>query len=181
MARHPRVLTARLRGLAVLAALVLFASLAAPTAYAAPTADLGTSIASPATTCFCSYRSYLDYTITVTNHGPDTASGVVLSDNIPSSMWSRYPTRFYCVGSGTAWCGKLTSGVSCTTPSVGSPGLVSCTTASLSAGSSMTITMVVHVGFYLHNQTISDAATTISSTFDPNTPNNTATVWARVN
>jgi hypothetical protein len=45
----------------------------------------------------------------------------------------------------------------------------------------MTITMVVHVGFYLHNQAVVDTATAASNTFDPNTANNTATVSARVN
>jgi uncharacterized repeat protein (TIGR01451 family) len=168
----------RPKALAVLPALLLTAALATAPASAATSADLATSIVSPATT---TVGSYLSYTITATNAGPDAASNVVISDYTPSYPWAAQPTTFYCLGSGTTWCGGLPPGVSCTSPPVGSPGLVTCTTASLAAGSSMTITIVVHVGFYLHNQIISDSATASSSTFDPNTANNTASVWARVN
>jgi uncharacterized repeat protein (TIGR01451 family) len=166
------------RILAAVALAVSVAATAAPVAQAnAQSADLATTIVSPSTT---SVGSYLYYTITATNNGPDSASNVVISDATPSNMWAAQPTTFYCVGSGTAWCGKLKPSVSCTTPNVGSTGTVSCTTASLSAGASMTITMVVHVGFYMHNQLVVDTAKAASNTFDPNTANNTATVSARV-
>jgi uncharacterized repeat protein (TIGR01451 family) len=161
----------------VLSALVLFAALTAPAASASAAADLATSIASPATTVT---GSYLSYTITATNQGPDTAASVVISDHTPANMWAAHPSTFYCVGSGTTWCGTLADGVSCTAPRVGSPGLVSCTTASVAAGASMVITIVIHVGFYLHNQIVSNTANASSSTFDPNPANNTATAWARV-
>lgn len=145
----------------------------------AQSADLATTIVSPTIT---TAGSYLYYTITVTNNGPDPASGVVISDATPSS-WNLpriQPTTFDCVASGTAWCGPLSPDVACKTPTVGSTGTISCTTASLSPSASLTLTIVVHVGFYLHNQAVVDTATTTSRTFDPNTANNMATVSARV-
>jgi Domain of unknown function DUF11 len=171
-ARKTLVLIPALVAIALSVAPVLSASAASPSA------DLATTITSPAST---SVGSYLYYTITVINRGPNPASNVVISDKTPWYPWAQRPTTFYCVGSGTAWCGPLSSGVSCTTPRVGSPGTVSCASALLSAGASMTITMVVRVGFYMHNQLVSDTANAASATFDPNTANNTATVWARVN
>ena len=45
----------------------------------------------------------------------------------------------------------------------------------------MAVIMAVRVGLYFHNQLICDTATATSSTIDPNTPNNTARVCARVN
>lgn len=177
--RRSRILIARLRGLAVLPAVVLMALLLAPGASASATADLAITLNQAG---IASYGGSMAYTMTTTNYGPDTASNVVISDHTPPSIWAAHPTTFECVGSGTGWCGSpLAPGVSCTTPPVGSPGLVSCTTASLAPGASMTVTMVIRVGFYLHNMVISDTATTSASTADPNTANNTASVWARVN
>jgi hypothetical protein len=50
----------------------------------------------------------------------------------------------------------------------------------LASGASIAITIVVHVGFYMYNQLVTNSATTTSNTFDPNTANNTASVYARV-
>jgi Domain of unknown function DUF11 len=178
--RFSRSLSARGKRNALIPALVAIALLAAPAlpaSAASPTADLATTIISPTIT---NTGSYLYYAITVTNNGPDTASNVVMADHTPWYPWSLHPTTFYCVGSGSAWCGPLSPGVWCTAPKRGFAGTVSCTTASLVPGASMTITMIVHVGFYLHNQVVIDTATATSSTFDPNTANNTATVEARV-
>jgi uncharacterized repeat protein (TIGR01451 family) len=171
-------LIARLKRPAALVALVLVVALPAPAASAAATADLGTTLSEGG---IATVGGYMSYTITVTNAGPDYATNVAVSDRTPSNVWATHPTTFYCVGSGTGWCDQLASGVSCTTPPVGSAGLVTCATASLPPGAQMTITIVIRVGFYLHNQVISDSATASSSTFDPNTTNNTATVWARIN
>jgi uncharacterized repeat protein (TIGR01451 family) len=177
--RRSRILIARIKGLTVLPALLLTASLAPPAASASSAADLAITLNQAG---IAVYGGSMAYTITATNQGPDTAANVVINDHTPSNIWAAHPTVFECVGSGTGWCGTpLAPGVSCTTPPPGSPGLVSCTTASLAPGASMTITIVIRVGFYLHNSVISDTATTSSSTFDPNTANNTASVWARVN
>jgi uncharacterized repeat protein (TIGR01451 family) len=129
---------------------------------------------------------YMGYTITVTNDGPD-ASDVAVTDTTPSGLPTR-PTTFYCVGSvpspgsGAGWCGPLPAGVKCTEPAVGSAGTLSCMSASLLPGASMTVIMAIRVGFYLHNQAICDTANASSTTtVDPDTGNNSATVCARVN
>lgn len=177
MSCFSRVFHTRRKGLALISAVAALAWVAVPALSASaaspspatslapsPSADLATTIVSPG-------HGY--YPITVTNNGPDTASDVVMTDNIPFSTWSRFPTTFYCVGSGTG-CGPLPPGVSCTTPKVGSGGTVSCTTASLPPGASMTVTMVIRLGFYFHHQAVCDGASASSATFDPNIANNSA-------
>ncbi|TMM02866.1 MAG: DUF11 domain-containing protein [Actinobacteria bacterium] len=180
MSLVPRLFYVR-RKFAVIVPLVVMAFLATPAlpaGAASPSADLATTITAHGTNV---QGGSIGYTITATNNGPDAASGVVMTDHIPFSMWSRYPTTFLCVGSvqpvGTpGWCGPLQSSVSCTAPPVGSTGTVSCTTRSLAPGASMTIEMAIHVGFYLSSHLVEDTATTTSGTFDPNTANNTASV-----
>jgi hypothetical protein len=174
---RPRVRSTPRRIINLIPGLFVAALLSAPMAHASASADLASSIVSPSTT---SVGSYLYYTITAKNNGPDAASNVVISDHTPWYPWAAHPTTFYCVGSGTAWCGTVAAGVTCTHPPVGSAGTVSCATGSLASDSSMTITVVVHVGFYMHNQLVSDSAMTTSDTFDPSTANNTASVYARV-
>jgi Domain of unknown function DUF11 len=177
ISHRPRVRTGPRRVINLISALFVAALLSAPMAHASASADLASSIVSPSTT---SVGSYLYYTITGKNNGPDAASNVVISDHTPWYPWAAHPTTFYCVGGGTAWCGPVAAGMTCTHPPVGSPGTVSCATGSLALGTSMTITVVVHVGFFMDNQLVSDSATTTSTTFDSNTANNTASVYARV-
>jgi hypothetical protein len=158
----------------VVAAAVAFAAGPAPIAEASgASADLATTIRAYGNTTFGGYDFYR---ITVTNNGPDAASDVVMTDHIPLSIWSRYPTTFVRVG-GNSTFGSLPQSVSCTTPPVGSTGTVSCTTSSLTPSASMTIWIEVRTGVYMHNQLMADTATVTSSTFDPNTANNTATAW----
>lgn len=149
----------------------------------APRADLATTLTS---TGIATPGGYMGYAITVTNNGPDT-SDVAVTDTTPSSLPTK-PTTFYCVGSvpspgsGLGWCGPLPASVKCTEPAVGSAGTVSCSTASLVPGASMAVIMAIRVGFYLHNQAICDTANaTSTTTVDPNTGNNSATVCARIN
>jgi hypothetical protein len=162
-----------------LAVMALLATPALPASAATPSADLATTITAHGTNVL---GGYIGYTITVTNNGPDAASHVIMTDRIPSSSWTRYPTTFYCVGSvppvggGQGWCGRLPNSVSCTAPAVGSPGTVTCTTSSLAQGASMTIEMAIHVGFYFGRQAVGDTATVTSGTFDPDMANNTASV-----
>jgi uncharacterized repeat protein (TIGR01451 family) len=146
-------------------------------------ADLSVAVTSSG---IATVGGYMGYTIAVTNNGPAT-SDVALTDTTPSGLASK-PTTFYCVGSvptpgsGIGWCGPLPPSVKCMKPGVGSAGTVSCTTASLVPGASVTVIMAVRVGFYLHNQAICDTASaTSTTTVDPNTSNNSATVCARVN
>jgi len=146
-------------------------------------ADLAVAVTSSG---IATVGGYMGYTIAVTNNGPAT-SDVALTDTTPSGLAFK-PTTFYCVGSvpspgsGSGWCGPLPPSVKCMKPAVGSAGTVSCTTASLISGASVTFIMAVRVGFYLHNQAICDTASaTSTTTVDPNTSNNSATVCARVN
>jgi uncharacterized repeat protein (TIGR01451 family) len=129
----------------------------------------GTSVSADlATTIWASYAGvggYLWYKITVTNKGPDTATNVTATDNVP------FRTTFYSVATTTG---------SCTSPRVGGTGTVTCTALSLPNAGSMIITLAVKI-LAFHNQAISDTATATSATFDPNTANNTATVVSRVN
>jgi uncharacterized repeat protein (TIGR01451 family) len=148
--------------------------------YAGWTADLATtgSLQGIAT-----LGGYMGLTTTVTNNGPKTALNAVITNPIPRSISTTYPTTFYCVGSPitTGWCGPLPAGVSCTTPPVGSGGTVTCTTASLAPGNSMTVIVAIRIGLYLHNMEFCDSSSGTSGIFDPNTANNTATACSRVN
>jgi uncharacterized repeat protein (TIGR01451 family) len=186
--RTRTTLVVALLGIAAVAALVPSASAAgratplATTCSTTGQADLATTLSASG---IATFGGYMGYTITVTNNGPDSACNVVMTDHTPSSS-SYHPTTFYCVGSvpragsGAGWCGLLPPNVTCTTPNVGSPGSVTCTTG-LSSRSSMTVVMAIQVGFYFHNQAICDTATASANTVDPNTANNTASVCNRVN
>jgi hypothetical protein len=143
-------------------------------------ADLVTTLAA---TGIAITGGYMGFTITVTNNGPDPAI-VQAADSTPSGIPDP-PTTFYCVGSvpapgsGQGWCGPMPSNVSCTPPTVGSPGTLACTTTSpLPEGASMTVIMAIRVGFLFPHQGICDTATATSNTPDPNTANNTATACA---
>ena len=126
-------------------------------------ADLSTSIQGPT---ICAHQGNIVYTITVTNHGPNTASNVVMTDSTPLH---------------TAFTGVTTTTGSCTTPPVGGAGTVSCKATSLPNAASMTIKLGVKITFALHNQAIGDTATATSATFDPTTADNTAGTVCRVN
>jgi uncharacterized repeat protein (TIGR01451 family) len=124
----------------------------------APSADLALSLAANHNPI--QVGKPLTYTITVSNVGPTGASGVVVSDSLPSQ------SRF--VGA------KLSQG-SCTTPAVGATGTVTCSLGSLASGSTSTTTLTVTI-IAPHKSTISDTASVTSSAFDPNLSNNSATV-----
>jgi uncharacterized repeat protein (TIGR01451 family) len=156
-----------------LAVIAFVAAGALSASAASPSADLATTMRAYGSNVLGGYDFYA---ITVTNSGPDAASDVIMTDNIPLSMWTRYPTTFVRVGSNSTFA-PLPQSVSCTTPRVGSTGTVSCTTGSLASGAAMTVWIEIRTGFYINNQLFADTASVISSTFDPNTNNNTATVW----
>jgi uncharacterized repeat protein (TIGR01451 family) len=89
----------------------------------------------------------LTYTITVTNHGPDPATNVVVTDTLPSGVMF----------------------VNASPGCVHSAGVVTCNLGNIPAGGSVTITIVVTV---TAPGTISNTATVTSDTLDPNTANN---------
>lgn len=149
---------------AALVAIVLFATTAPTASAATESADLATTVLGPGAVT----RGNVTYGITVANHGPNYADTAVMSDN----WWGGMMVSFVSVR------GSAPSGVTCTAPPAGSPGTVTCTTASLAPGTSMAIALTVHVGFLFHHQLLGDSATATSQTFDPNTANNTATTVA---
>jgi uncharacterized repeat protein (TIGR01451 family) len=100
----------------------------------------------------------LVYTITVTNGGPDTASGVNLIDTLPPG------TTFVSLSEPAGW--------SCATPAPGDPGDVFCSIASLGVGSAVfTLTVAVDPGLAAGSE-ILNSATVSSASDDPNEGNN---------
>ncbi|HEX2835217.1 MAG TPA: DUF11 domain-containing protein [Thermoanaerobaculia bacterium] len=118
------------------------------------TADL--SITKTTTATSAPIGSTFSYTIVVTNNGPDTATSVVMTDTLPSSLLFRSITQ--------------PSPFTCTTPAVGSTGTITCSAASLANGASRTFTLVVEVASGATG-TISNSASVTSAANDGNSGN----------
>ncbi|HVR37483.1 MAG TPA: hypothetical protein VMU84_00185 [Thermoanaerobaculia bacterium] len=132
----------------------------APLAFA-QSADLSVNKTGPATSL---PDNDVTYTITVNNAGPDDALTVSLSDPIPAAM--------------TFVSGSQTTGpaFSCTFPSVGANGTITCTIATLTVGSTATFSFKFHIiSSTPQGTTINNTATISSATPDPNSGNNTST------
>jgi uncharacterized repeat protein (TIGR01451 family) len=100
-----------------------------------------------------------NYTITVTNAGPSSATSASLSDTLPAG------TTFVSLSSPAGW--------SCTTPAVGAGGTITCSNASLAVGSAaFTLTVAIAPST---TGTISNTATVSSATTDPVPGNNSST------
>ncbi len=101
------------------------------------------------------------YTITVTNGGPDVAVNVVLDDTLPGTM------TFVSLSSPSGW--------TCSTPGVGTGGLIHCTRPGLVAASDNVFTLVGHVPAGTPAGTnYTNVALVTTETFDPNKENNSA-------
>ena len=105
------------------------------------------------------------YSITAKNNGPDPASAVAVSDVTPA---------------GTTFNSVTTNGGTCTAPSVGGTGTVTCTVTSVPSGSHLSITLVLNVTAG-SGSVISDTVSVSSATFDPVAGNNQATATTNVN
>jgi uncharacterized repeat protein (TIGR01451 family) len=106
--------------------------------------------------------SALQYTIIVSNSGPSDAAAVTMTDVLPPAL------RFTSIVSPGGW--------SCTTPAPGANGAVTCSIASMAAGSNATFTLNVTIDPATPaGATISNTAQTGSSTPDANSANNSAT------
>jgi len=104
----------------------------------------------------------LQYTIVVTNNGPSDASGVTMTDVLPASL------RFASLVSPGGW--------SCTTPSVGSNGTVTCSLPTMAAGNVASFTLnVVIAPATAAGTPINNTASVASSTPDSSASNNSAT------
>lgn len=127
-----------------------------------PLTDLAVSKTAPGTLRIqIGGEANLTYTIGVTNAGPGVASGVVITDSLPS---------------GTTFVSASTSQGSCSTPAVGAGGTVQCSVGPLSKGASTVLKVVVKVRQSLLTlKTITNRATVGANTPDPNSANNAAT------
>jgi len=109
----------------------------------------------------------LQYALVVHNAGPASAKNVTATDVVPAG------TAFQSVSKPSDW--------SCTTPSVGGTGTITCTTAQMLKGDTDTITVVVLVGAAVPGgATLSNTATVHSDTGDAETKNNTSTALVTV-
>jgi uncharacterized repeat protein (TIGR01451 family) len=127
---------------------------------AGPQADLFVNKSGPAN---ASANTDITYTITVSNGGPDDATSGGFSDNLPAG------TTFVSV---TPVSGQS---LTCNTPAVGANGNVTCTAATFPAGASSTVNLVVHIDPQTPDGTVlTNTATTVSQTADPNGENNSS-------
>ena len=127
-----------------------------------PSADLAvTNIASPNPV---TAGHKLSFTLTVTNNGPSSATGVSLADSWTVTSGIKGGVAFISVSSSQGSCNQTGSGVSC---SLGD----------LANGSSITVTVVIQPR---SKGTLSDTATVSANEHDPNTANNSATTTVTV-
>jgi len=111
--------------------------------------------------------STIGYTVTVTNSMNDAASGVTITDELPPH------TTFNSISSPAGW--------TCTTPSAGETGTITCTNPSLAANASDVFTIVLNVECAVLNGTqISNTASLSSSTLDPDPDNNSVTTTVTI-
>lgn len=108
--------------------------------------------------------SQLTYTIVVINTGPGAASGIQVTDTLPG---------------GTTFAKVTTTAGSCSAPSVGGTGTLTCSISGLASGASVTITLVVGVKAP-NGSALSDTASVSATSYDPNSANNSASVTTSV-
>ncbi len=124
-------------------------------------ADLAVTKSAPATAVT---GANVTYTISLTNNGPSSASTVSLSDVLPAATTFVSSTQ----NSGPAF--------TCSTPSPGASGSITCTAATLVSGTTATFSFVVQIAASTPaGSVISNTASVSSSTSDPNAGNNSAT------
>jgi uncharacterized repeat protein (TIGR01451 family) len=128
-------------------------------------ADVAVSIGASPTTA--QVGKTLTYTIAVKNLGPGNATGITLSDVLPPM------TTFVSISSATKT-------LPCTTPAVGSTGAVSCFVSWMSAGATITYDLVVNVPAKGRFTAITDTATVSTTSTDPASSNNSATITVPV-
>lgn len=112
-------------------------------------------------------ENLVSYTLTVTNNGPSAAQDVMITDTIPAT---------------TTFDSVQPNGSTCVTPPPNGVGMVKCTFAGATLPTqshSIVITVRTCAGGTCGGQ-LTNAGQTSSSTFDPDTNNNTATVTSTV-
>ena len=122
-------------------------------------ADLFVTKTAPATT---TVGANITFTVTVGNNGPDVATSANVNDVLPSA------TTFVSINQTTG------PTFTCSTPSVGSSGTVSCSIATLASGAVAQFDIVVNVSAGSEGTTLINTATVSSQTPDDNNENNTS-------
>jgi uncharacterized repeat protein (TIGR01451 family) len=107
------------------------------------------------------------YDLSVRNEGPSDAQNITVTDVVPSD------TTF------VSFVQNIGSAFTCTAPPSGGTGGINCTITTLALGESASFRLVVRVS-PVDVSLISNTATVLSSTTDPNPGNNSATVTAVV-
>jgi uncharacterized repeat protein (TIGR01451 family) len=126
-------------------------------------ADVAVAIAGPSKPA--TQKKPLTFTIIVSNLGPTVATGVVVTDVLPSQ---------------TQFVSATTSQGSCSSPPVGATGTMICSLGSLASGTAASITLTVVPTVKKDFVSDTASATVDSSTTDPVAANNTATATAQV-
>ncbi len=108
----------------------------------------------------------ITWTVTVSNAGPDAATTVALVDALPSG------TTFVSLAAPAGW--------SCSTPTVGLNGTVSCSTASMPVGSAAFTIVAAVSGATPPGTVLSNTATVTSVTPDPDSADTSATATTTV-
>jgi len=106
-----------------------------------------------------------DYTIRVTNNGPDSAGSVIITDSVPL---------------GSTFVAVTSSVGTCTHPSAGGTGTVSCAAGNLLKGASVNVTLTLH-DTAAAGSAVTNTAKASSTTPDPNLKNNSSMVKTNVN
>ncbi|HEX3055509.1 MAG TPA: choice-of-anchor D domain-containing protein [Gaiellaceae bacterium] len=128
-----------------------------------PGADVKLSISGPTTAASGSQNTYV---VTVSNLGPATATGVVMTVQVPS---------------GTKFVGVSTTQGSCTHPASGATsGTISCSLGNLTSGAAAADSVTLKLSLSGKGGTIALVASASASTPDPDLSNNVATLATTV-
>src|SRR3954464_11016012 len=120
-----------------------------------PSADLGITKSTPTTNA--APGAAVAYTIVVTNHGPDTATAVTMTNTLPATL------LFQSI--------SAPAGYVCTTPAAGTTGTISCTGSSLANSATATFTLNV-TSVSNANGSIANTASVSGTPSDPSSGNN---------
>jgi uncharacterized repeat protein (TIGR01451 family) len=130
-----------------------------------PSADLAIVKSGPAT---ISAGSNISYTITVTNNGVSDAANVSMTDTLPANTTFVSNTQ----NSGPAF--------NCVNPPAGGTGAITCTLATMTAGTTATFTVVLNVASAASAGALSNTAAVTATTTDPDSSNNSSTANATI-